>query len=311
MSELELSQILKARLHLTLAQAHLPGSLRHTNTTLIAWLNALSVGPALTDGKEESLPQLDFEAAVTADFRRLTWRAAGTPSLMAVAMPDFFDKVGIKASATATLEKLVAEVKPPLLGAWVEATAQSSDVDTGWYIPKQITLATALEIAQELAPESRTPAKLATWAEAMGAEYCVRIGHSVAPGNPFTELRIVLPGQNVDEWVLAGVRLFDALGVVDLPDDALGALLNATTQEMLASVWFTTRGVVKTGILVAKPDLDLTLSLFRMATGVQQAAEYSPLAELQGNLQVNGPTWAEAQQRASGFGVEYHYAIPA
>lgn len=316
MSELELSQILKARLRLTLAQARLPGPLRHTNTTLISWLNALSVGPALTDGKtggkeDAELPHLDFEAAFTADFLRLTWRAAGTRSLMAVAMPDFFDKAGIKATATAALERLVTEVKPPSLGAWIEAEAESSDVDTGWYIPKQIALATALDVAQELAPESGTPAKLTAWAEAMGAEHCVRIARSVAPGNPFTELRIVLPGKNVDEWVLAGVRLFDALGVVDLPDDALGALLNATTKEMLASVWFTSRGVVKTGILVAKPDLDLTLSLFRMVTGAQQAAEYSPLAELQGNLQVKGPSWAEAQQRINGFGVEYHYDIPA
>jgi hypothetical protein len=219
--------------------------------------------------------------------------------------------VGIDGNAVEQVEALaasMAEAKPQALGAWIEAAG--NDVDTGWYIPASFPLVTALEMAQSFAPESRTPDKVTEWAEAMGAAYCTRIARSVAPGNPFTELRILLPGPGVDDWVLAGVRLFDALNIADLPDDVLGALLNANTKQMLASIWFTPRGVVKTGILVAEPELALTLELFRLATGVQQAAEYSPLAELQGNLQVDRPTWAEVQQRASGFGVEFHYTLP-
>ena len=114
------------------------------------------------------------------------------------------------------------------------------------------------------------------------------MARSVAAGNPFTEIRIDLPGDSVDEWVLAGVRLFDALKVVDLPDDALGVLLNANAKKMAASISFTQRGVIKTALMVADPELDLTLAFFRMATAVQHAAEYSPLAELQGNLNVKG-----------------------
>ena len=307
MSEPTLSQIFQARLHLMLAQSHLPGPLRRTNDTLTAWLNALTVGPAFVIDASDA-PRFDFEAAVTADFQRLTWRAAGPPTRMADAMRQFFAQAGIDDHATNALEPLTAQFQPATLGAWVEA--QGDEVDTGWYIPSRVALASALKWALTVAPTSQTPHKLADWATACGAESCVRMARSVAEGNPFTELRIELPGENVDAWVLAGVRLFAALGIADLPDDALGALLNANTEQMVASIWFTPRGVVKTGIMVAAPELDLTLDFFRMATDAQRAADFSPLAELQGNLQVEGPTWAEAQQRASGFGVEYHYTLP-
>ena len=54
MSELALSQILKARLHLTLAQMQLPGPLRRTNLTLLSWLDTLSVGPALVEAGQRA-----------------------------------------------------------------------------------------------------------------------------------------------------------------------------------------------------------------------------------------------------------------
>lgn len=308
MADFSLSQILQARLHLTLAQSGLPGPLRQTNTTLIRWLDALSVGPALVDDADAvDVPHLDFESAVTADFRRMTWRAAGPPALMADAMQQFFRQVGVDQEATTSLATVVDTIKPQTLGAWVEAVGE--DVDTGWYLPLRIPLTTALAIAQPLAPHSPVPDKISTWAAAQGADTCLRLARSIAPGNPFTELRIALPGSTVDEWVLAGVRLFAALGIADLPDEALGEMLNTDTNQMVASVWFTDRGVVKAGLLVADPTLALTLDLFRVATGAQHAADYSALAQYQGSLQVDGPSWVEAQQRANGFGTEYHYAL--
>src|SRR5215203_3345360 len=106
MSDLSLSQILKSRLRLTLALMHLPGTLRHTNTTLISWLDSLSVGPAVVeDGYEAMVPHLDFEASITADFKRLTWRAAASPTLIAPSMRQFFTQAGADESAIDALEE--------------------------------------------------------------------------------------------------------------------------------------------------------------------------------------------------------------
>ncbi|HXF63956.1 MAG TPA: hypothetical protein VNK95_20190 [Caldilineaceae bacterium] len=312
MSELALSQILGARLRLTLAQMHLPGPLRAANATLIAWLDSLSVGPALVGpGQELAAPRLDFEAAITAAFDRLTWRAAGPSALMIPAMQGFFNQVGADEDALARLADLGGRLDPHRLGVWVEASDGDMDggVDAGWYLPEPLPLDVGLEAARALSPENPKLTQLQAWAEAAGAQSCERLGRSVAPGSAFSEIRIVLPGSGVDEWVLAGVRLMEALRMPALPDDALGALLNAETGQMLASLWLTATGVAKAGLLAAAPSLELTLSLFRLATGARQPEDYTALAAWQGNLDVDGPSWIECQQRAGGFGVELHYHL--
>ena len=309
MSELALSHILGARLRLTLAQMHLPGPLRTVNTTLIAWLDSLSVGPALVEpGQESAAPRLDFEAAITAAFDRLTWRAAGQAALMIPAMQGFFNQVGADEDQLAQLAELGERLDPHQLGVWVEASDGS--VDAGWYLPEPLPLDVALEAANTLSPNNPKLAQLHQWAEAAGAHTCERLGRSVAPGSAFSEIRIVLPGPGVDEWVLAGVRLLETLRMPALPDEALGALLNAETGQMLASLWLTSTGVAKAGLLAAAPSLDLTLSLVGLATGASQAEDYTALAAWQGNLDVEGPSWVECQQRAGGFGVELHYNLP-
>jgi hypothetical protein len=304
----QLSHVLEARLRLTLAQTYLPEPLRQSNATLIAWLDALSVGPTLVDGQQNSHgPALNFEVSITADFRRLTWYAAGPTEMMFPAMYQFFSRAGAESTEVYHLDKAALQLSPDALGTWIEATAQ--EVDAGWYIPYEMPVATAFALARTVTPTCKTVDKLKTWAERTKALTCIRLARSVAPGNPFTELRIVLPGHKVDDWVLAGMRLFDALDISDLSDDAIGVLLNTTAKRMVASILFTAEGVVKVGLLVAEPTLDLTKNLFRLATEAQHADEYSALAELQSHLMVNGPIWAEAQQRANGFGVEYHYQL--
>jgi hypothetical protein len=308
MNTSQLSHILEARLRQTLAQTILPGPLQQSNATLIAWLDTLSVGPPLVEGQQPSRESaLDFEAAVTADFRRLTWYAAGAREMMFPSMYQFFSLAGAESTEIYQLDKVASQLSPESLGTWVEGT--DGTVDAGWYIPQEMPATTAFDLAHIVSSDSKPLNRLKMWTERNKVQTCIRLARSVAPGNPFTELRIVLPGAGVDEWVLAGARLFDALDVPDLPDSAIGTLLDATTKRMVASVLFTAEGTVKLGLLVAEPTPKLTQKLFRVASEEQQADEYSDLVELQSQLMVSGPLWAEAQQRANGFGVEYHYQL--
>ena len=213
-------------------------------------------------------------------------RAAGQPAIIVPALRDFAAMVGIERAELDAFAAIVAQLDPQLLGTWVEAMgdieakengAKENEVDCGWYLPQEIALSTALTVAKAAARRAKHPAKCRRGpAPTRPSVVCAWRRPWLAPGNPFVELRIALPGKNVDDRVMAGVRLFDVLGVVDLPDEVLGVLLNATSAEMAVSLWFTPGGVVKTALMVAHPQLDLTLALFRMATAAQQPADYAP-----------------------------------
>ena len=256
------------------------------------------MGKMLSAGSFTGEAATEFGVSLSADHRRLTWRVYGDPDHLIPPMGDYLLAAGIPDAEICRLGEAEETIAPERLCTWIERTGESLNV--GWTFPVDVPLAQALPGAAR--------AGLREWAKKHGIEACTSLGRAIGAGNPYSQLRLPLPGEKTAPQLAAALEAFAALGVPSPSDDVVGALLERGRAELALSAWLSASGVVKMGLLVPQPETKLALHLCR-AAGVRPD-QYKTLAGFEGVLGVDGPAYAECQQFADGFHVEFHYVPP-
>ncbi len=248
---------------------------------------------------------VEFGVSLSADLRRLTWRVTDTPEDFIPRLADYFEKADISEREMDRIAHIGEVIQPSRLGAWFEVL--DTTFNAGWVFPVDIPFAQALTYTES----SQARDQLAAWAEQHEVTTCTRLGRAVGAGNPYTELQLRLPGEEIEQQIEVGSSAFSALQVPQPPAAAWVALRNwgnssLTTQPgMSLSIWLSATGVVKVGLLVTCPSTRFVIQLCR-------AASLKPgetLAAFEGALDVKGPAHIEGQQLSHGFGVECHYTL--
>ena len=248
---------------------------------------------------------VEFGVSLSADLRRLTWRVTDTSEDFIPRLADYFEKAGVSEREMDRIARMGEAIQPTRLGAWFEVL--DAAFNAGWVFPVDLPFTQALACTEF----SQARDQLAAWAEQHQVTTCTRLGRAVGAGNPYTELQLRLPGEDIEQQMEVGSSAFSALQVPQLPAAAWVALRDLgrpslTTQSGLSlSVWLSATGVVKTGLLVTCPSTRFVIQLCR-------AASLKPdetLAAFEGALDVTGPAYVEGQQMSHGFGVECHYTL--
>ncbi|AOX02093.1 hypothetical protein BJP34_24015 [Moorena producens PAL-8-15-08-1] len=258
------------------------------------WLNRmLSLGTFTGEAANE------FGISFTINQGQLTWLVSGNPDSMIPQLSEYLIEVGTSESELERISAAEEKIKPARLGVWISRTEETTN--TGWYFPVNIPLSQALAGVEV----SQAKQQLTSWASRHKLETCSGLGRSIGVGNPYTELWLPLPGDQIEQQLFLALEGFSALGVPSLPDQALVAILKSSQVGLVLSVWLSATGVVKIGLLVPNPGTRLMLQLWRTA-GINQ---YEVFAAFEGALGVDSPAYVECQFLSKGFGVELHYIL--
>jgi hypothetical protein len=103
--------------------------------------------------------------------------------------------------------------------------------------------------------------------------------------------------------------LYDSFGIPIPSNDSLAALLHPAEDPLVLSVYLSPKGLVNIGILAPNLSLEWLLQLCQ-SSGLREE-DIRAIATFQGILGVEGPTFAEVQTSAEGFGTELHYVLKA
>src|SRR5699024_10171503 len=125
------------------------------------------------------------------------------------------------------------------------------------------------------------------WAEAAGLDMFLEAGQSVAGNNAPAFLSLPLPGDDTTAQLERALELFDRLGAVPPPDDAIGALLEEEHAGLEATLWLLPDGVARSGIRARKPSIGLVVALAEALGG----QDLDLLAQVQG-LMLQDEPWA-------------------
>jgi hypothetical protein len=287
-------QFLIPRIRMQAARLGVPASKPPRDQQLDDWLDSL---PLLATMSKDS--GIEYEVSVTGKGDRLTWRASGLPQDFMPVMNDYWHEVGASSLELEKLQKIGKKLLPDILGSWIEAT--ESGIDTGWYFPFEIPIEQALDIASP----SEANDIVSEWADEFDLDICDRLGATLADGYPYTAIQIPVLRDDIEEQIYIALELFSALKLPAPPESAIGAILTQAEGELSISIWLTSSGISKLGILVSDPSNRLLIDLCHVAD--IQDLEF--IAGFQGLLSVENPTLIECQQRSNGFGIEIHYLL--
>lgn len=284
---------IEKRLRLYLASQTLPVG-RQAAPALQEWLEAM---PTVGDFANDQDAQI--QAALTADLQRLTCRTFGETAGFFPKMQQFLADCATSDLACSLLIQAGEQLQPEALGMWIEL--MPDNLDMGCFFPVPLSLQRMLTHVQP----SRARENLQTWAEQIHCDDCSEFGLSLGSGNEFLTFQIPLPGSNGVEQLNNGLSAFAHLKQPALPQDVIELLRTNAKPGLLLSVWLGDGGVVKVGLRLPQPEVELMLQLCS-TTGNNSDLE---LAKFEGSLGVRQPAYIEGQQLATGFGVELHYEV--
>lgn len=291
----QITNILGKPLRMQLALEQVPtASKSPTRELLLAWLEHMCF--PYPESKE---PQ-ELGVSLKADLSSLSWKVIHESTGLVYRLNGLMKQNGLPEKEISLLEEIAEDLGDNKMGAWL--TVHNQGQDAGWFFEGPIPL---LDVLLHVPPG---PARktLGQWAAKNALTHCSLFGRSAGGGNPFHELRFVLPGDGVEQQMLTALDLFDQYGVEIPPKAALAALLHPGRAKLAISVWLSPKGLVKIGILAPELPLNWLIALCRSMPGSNE----KKLAEFQGTLgATDGPSWAEGFRQADGFGVNLHYYL--
>jgi hypothetical protein len=252
---------------------------------------------------------IDFHVFTSASMQKLTWRTAGPQNIFIQRMVDFFWNVGAPESEIDRLNDVGALINPVKIGSWIDMSGKGG-MDGGWYFPVEIPLSLAMEAADPGEPTN----KVKEWAQKHSIDKCFSIGRDMGAAPPRqTEMRLRLPGGDVQAQLKVAFDAFEMFGFPALPDDALQTLKESATGQLLLSIITSSEGFVRLGVLVPNPSTETVVKLCDIAGGNKD-----DLAAFEGALGSDGPAFAEYQYLMKGFGysvykegfdIVFHYNV--
>lgn len=278
---------------LRLLEAMLLDPLAPSGLAVDAWLTAMTSSP---DGEA-----FDFGLAITADERRSTWHVGGDGATVAGELSRFARDHGAPADELARLEQATARLRPARLGAWLEASPDA--VDVGWLVSEPVALADAWSFIDDC----EALAALRAWTAAHRIETIESLSRSMGAGFQVAGLLVPLPGDDVRAAIEVGCAGLDAIGVPDLPPEALRGLLAMARPPLALTVWLTREGVARAGFSAPSPTTALALMQCAQAGRTDRDA----LALLEATAGGTGPHRLDCARTARGFEIALHYRITA
>jgi len=269
------------------------------------WADSIPPASELTEG------QIVFEVAVSADMDKLSWRTAGPQNIFIQRMVDFFWNVGAPETEIDRLNDVGSDMNPVSIGSWIDMSS-SNGMDGGWYFPVDVSIESVIKASD---PGDAVKA-FEGWVNQHGIERVFYIGRDMGAAPPRqTEVKFLLPGKTYHEQLEVGLSAYEALGVPEIPKDALNMISNGKLLSGLAmSVVTSSEGIVRLGLLFPNPSKQVVASLCHFS-GVSSPDE---LHNFESSLMVAGPAWVEFQCLMKGFGygvykegfdVIFHYAV--
>jgi len=298
------------RARLAAAKNCIPYLMEESSKVLEFWQIWTESVPLLTDLQPGNA--IEFHVAASADMQKLTWRTAGPQNIFIQKMVDFFWNVGAPESEIDRLNDVGALINPVKIGSWIDMSAKGG-MDGGWFFPVEIPLERAIE-ASDAGDPTR---KVSEWAKNNGVTQAFSVGRDMGAAPPRqTEIRMKLPGGDFNEQLRLAMDAFFVFGFPAIPDDAL-ALIRRSTSEvngaLCLAVITSSEGFVRLGLLIPKPIHDTLIGLCQIGGG-----NADEILRFQGNLQSQGPLYAEYQYLMKGFGygvykegfdIVFHYLV--
>jgi len=252
---------------------------------------------------------IDFTVAISADMQKLTWRTGGPQNIFIQKMVDFFWNVGAPESEIDRLNDVGALINPVKIGSWIDMSAKGG-MDGGWFFPVEIPVKYALESSDS----GEAVNKFTEWIERHNVTTAFTVGRDMGAAPPRqTETRLRIPGTDADEQLRIALDAFSSFGFPPIPSDALTILKSMKAVGLALSVITSSEGFVRLGLLVPKPTRENVHAMIDIAGGNKQ-----DLADLEGSLGTEGPSWAEYQYLMKGFGylvykegfdIVFHYSV--
>lgn len=293
-------EITATYLRMQLALEQLPWATQAVTDAMHRWMGEM-LSPATFFWETD----VEFGVSLSADLRRLTWCVTDRSEDFIPRLAGYFEKAGVSEREMERIARIGEAIQPDRLGAWFEVL--DTTFNAGWVFPVDLPLSQALAHVDS----GRARDQLAAWAEQHEVTTCTRLGRAVGAGNPYTELQLRLPGEEIGQQIEIGSSAFSALQVPQPPAAVWVALRESgnpslpTQSSPSLSVWLSATGVVKVGLVVTCLSTRFMIQFFR-------AASLKPdetLAAFEGALDVKGPAHIEGQQLSHGFGVECHYTL--
>jgi len=252
-----------------------------------------------------------FEVSTSADMDKLSWRCSGPQSIFIQRMVDFFWNVGAPESEIDRLNDVGSDVNPTAIGSWIDMSS-SNGMDGGWFFPVEISMKQVFQASDD----GEAVQDFEKWIEPVADECRVfYIGRDMGAAPPRqTECKFYLPGHTYQEQLEFGLSAYAALGVPEIPKDALQLLENSTSAGLAMSVVTSCEGIVRLGLMAPNPSKQTVASLSHFS-GVPSPDE---LHNFEAALGVSGPAWVEFQCLMKGFGygvyregfeIIFHYAV--
>jgi hypothetical protein len=252
---------------------------------------------------------ISFHVAAAADMEKLTWRSSGPQNIFIQKMVDFFWNVGAPETEIDRLNDVGALINPVQIGSWIDMSAKGG-MDGGWFFPVDVPIKFALEASDAGDPVNI----LAQWSEENGIQRCLSVGRDMGAAPPRqTEIRFLLTGNSFDEQLSRGLSAFETFGFPSVPDEMLSLIRASPRPGLALSVITSSEGFVRLGLLTPDPDKNIVEQLCQVGGGAPAS-----LFQLEQQLGVNGPSFAEYQYLNKGFGygvykegfdVVFHYHV--
>lgn len=281
----------KVRMQLALAQTPVGRSPR--GQVFLEWLEFM-LGYRAHGGDVQSLG-----VSFTADLSRMSWWLSRGGHALLERHLLLFKQNGLPETESARLVEICREFPSSRLGAWLACEVDTQEA--GWFLHGDFSLQ---EILIHI-PPSAEAALLSDWAKRHRIIRCPLLARPAGAVGDYYRLHVPLPGDTVQAQMAAGLALFDAYGIPELPHPALAALLNADALPLELTVAISTAGVHHLGILGRQVNTERTIQLCR-ATGM---TDLEDVAGVRGALGAPELAPAEGAQTGAGFQTYLHLPV--
>lgn len=197
------------------------------------------------------------------------------------------------------LKKAFQEFKEGEIAAWLRIG--SNKRETGWLFKGLFPLVEALKMIPD-SDKSDQKEKLSAWYAKYEADACVKVGRCVSSG-AYTMLHTELFGDNTEEDIEIYGDLMHTLGIAPLPEPLLDLILEEAPEYIEVSYWMAANGVLRTGLYIPDPSLDLIMKSSLVIGG----GAIDDLAAFEGSLGVEKVRFIEFYRTAEGIGAEFQY----
>eukprot|EP01103_Thecamoeba_quadrilineata_P001076 TRINITY_DN10951_c0_g1_i1.p1 TRINITY_DN10951_c0_g1~~TRINITY_DN10951_c0_g1_i1.p1 ORF type:complete len:473 (-),score=100.72 TRINITY_DN10951_c0_g1_i1:93-1511(-) len=236
---------------------------------------------------------LDFAVSVSITFEKLTWRSAGPQSGFIQKMVDFFWNVGAPEVEIDRLNDVGTMLNPIKIGSWIDMSG-GGGMDGGWYFPVDASLANALNVpdAGDAIP------KITEWASTHDVNSAVYIGRDMGAVPPRqTEIRVVMPGNDVAHQLKIALNAFEVFGFEMVPDEAVQIMKSMTTAGIIVSIITSSEGFVRLGIIMPRPNPENITKLIAFGGGNKE--HYDKLCK---SVSKTAPSAIEFLHLKQGYG---------